>query len=108
MEATCSSIIMGEYWGCFISSTMRDPRLSWAMEVLSSSAPNWAKAASSLYWAMSSLSFPATFLVALVWALPPTRETEIPTLMAGRIPELKRFDSKKIWPSVMEMTLVGM
>ena len=28
--------------------------------------------------------------------------------MAGRTPELNRSDSKKHWPSVMEMTLVGM
>src|ERR1700690_4365646 len=98
---------MGAYWGCFKSSTKRAPRFNWAMEALSNSAPNWAKDANSLYWAMSNFNFPATFLVALVWALPPTRETEIPTLMAGRIPELNRFDSRKIWPSVMEMTLVG-
>ncbi len=28
--------------------------------------------------------------------------------MAGRTPELKRSVSRKIWPSVMEMTFVGM
>ena len=28
--------------------------------------------------------------------------------MAGRTPELNRSDSKKHWPSVMEMTFVGM
>jgi len=28
--------------------------------------------------------------------------------MAGRTPELKRSVSRKIWPSVIEMTLVGM
>ena len=38
----------------------------------------------------------------------PTRLTEFPTLMAGRIPELNRSDSKKTWPSVIEITLVGM
>jgi hypothetical protein len=46
--------------------------------------------------------------MALTWADPPTRETEFPTLIAGRIPELNRSDSRKIWPSVIEMTLVGM
>jgi hypothetical protein len=51
---------------------------------------------------------PATFFIALTWALPPTRETEMPTLMAGRTPELNRSVSRKIWPSVMEMTFVGM
>ena len=46
--------------------------------------------------------------MALICALPPTRLTEMPTLMAGRTLELNRSDSRKIWPSVMEMTLVGM
>ena len=49
----------------------------------------------------------ATFFMDLIWALPPTRDTEIPTLIAGRIPELNKFDSKKICPSVIEITLVG-
>ena len=40
-------------------------------------------------------------------AEPPTRETEMPGLMAGRMPELKRSSSRKIWPSVMEMTFAG-
>ena len=46
--------------------------------------------------------------MALCWAEPPTRETEIPTFSAGRWPALNRSDSRKHWPSVMEMTLVGM
>jgi hypothetical protein len=32
----------------------------------------------------------------------------MPTLMAGRTPWKKRFDSRKICPSVIEMTFVGM
>lgn len=43
-----------------------------------------------------------------VWAAEPTRDTERPTLIAGRTPRKKSSASKKIWPSVMEMTLVGM
>ncbi len=43
----------------------------------------------------------------LVWAAPPTRDTEIPALIAGRIPALNRSVSRKIWPSVIEITLVG-
>ena len=39
---------------------------------------------------------PATFFIAFVWAFPPTRLTEMPTLMAGRTPEKKRSDSRKI------------
>jgi len=45
--------------------------------------------------------------MALIWAEPPTLDTEVPTFMAGRTPELNRSMSKKIWPSVMEMTVVG-
>ena len=30
---------------------------------------------------------PATFFIALICALPPTRDTEMPTLTAGRTPE---------------------
>ncbi len=75
---------------------------------LSSSEANMEKAASSRNCARSSRRRPATAFMALIWAEPPTRETEFPTLMAGRMPELKRSDSRKICPSVMEMTLVGM
>ena len=32
----------------------------------------------------------------------------MPTLIAGRTPEKKRLDSRKICPSVIEMTFVGM
>ena len=46
--------------------------------------------------------------MALTWAAPPTRVTELPTLMAGRTPELNRSVSRKTCPSVMEITLVGM
>ena len=31
----------------------------------------------------------------------------MPALMAGRMPALKRSVSRKIWPSVIEITLVG-
>jgi hypothetical protein len=54
------------------------------------------------------LSEPVTFFIALVIAAPPTRETEMPTSIAGRWLELNRSDCRKIWPSVIEMTLVGM
>ena len=46
--------------------------------------------------------------MALICAEPPTRETLLPTLMAGRKPLLKRSASRKICPSVIEITLVGM
>ena len=53
---------------------------------LSRSEPNWANAASSRNCARSRRSVPATCFIALICALPPTRDTEIPTLMAGRTP----------------------
>jgi hypothetical protein len=46
--------------------------------------------------------------MAFVCAFEPTRDTEMPTLMAGRTPWKNRSDSRKIWPSVIEMTFVGM
>ncbi len=67
-----------------------------------------ANASSDRYWARSSFSVPETFFIALICASPPTRETEIPTSTAGRWSALNRSDCRKIWPSVMEMTLVGM
>ena len=42
-----------------------------------------------------------------VCAAPPTRDTEMPAFMAGRMPALNRSVSRKIWPSVIEITLVG-
>src|SRR3954454_10017870 len=69
---------------------------------------NEANASSSRYWGRSRRSRPATDFIALICAEPPTRETEIPTLIAGRTPELNRPVSRKICPSVIEMTLVGM
>ena len=45
---------------------------------------------------------------AFVIAAPPTRDTDTPTSMAGRWLDANRSDCKKIWPSVIEMTLVGM
>ena len=38
------------------------------------------------YCAKSPLILPATCFMALIWAALPTRETERPTEMAGRIP----------------------
>ena len=50
---------------------------------------------------------PEIFLMNFVCADEPTRETEIPGLMEGRRPELNMSASRKIWPSVMEITFVG-
>ena len=60
------------------------------------------------YCASSRRNGPAILRMAFTWALPPTRDTEMPTFTAGRTPEKNRSASRKIWPSVMEMTFVGM
>ena len=108
IETTSSSTGNGEYWPCLSSSTSRSPRPSAAADAASRSEPNAANASSSRYCDRSSRSEPETCFIALIWAAPPTRETEMPTLIAGRTPWLNRSDSRKTWPSVIEMTLVGM
>ena len=108
IEATCSSIGIGLYWPCLSSSVRRAPRASNFWVEASRSEPNWANAAISRYWASSSLIEPETFFIALVCAAEPTRLTDRPTLIAGRMPWKNRSVSRKIWPSVIEMTLVGM
>ena len=50
---------------------------------------------------------PETCFIALICAAEPTRLTEMPTLMAGRTPLKNRLVSRKICPSVIEITLVG-
>ena len=108
MDTTCRSTGNGLYWGCLSSSVSRAPRSSWARETASRSDANDANDSRSRYWDSASLMPPATFFIALICASPPTRDTERPTLMAGRTPELNRSVSRKICPSVIEMTLVGM
>ena len=83
---TCSSMVSGLYCGCFRSSVRRAPRASSFWVEASRSEPNLAKAAISRYWASSPLMVPATFFIALVWAEEPTRDTEMPTFTAGRMP----------------------
>ena len=58
--------------------------------------------------ATAALGLALHFFIAFVMAAPPTRDTDTPTSIAGRWLAAKRSDCKKIWPSVMEMTLVGM
>ena len=108
IETTSSSIGNGSYCGCFSSSTSRAPRSSWAREAASRSEAKAANDSRSRNCDSASRSVPATFFMARTWAAPPTRDTDRPTLMAGRTPELNRSVSRKIWPSVIEMTFVGM
>ncbi len=76
----------GWYWGCFMTSIVFSPRRSCCWVALSRSEPNCANAASSRYCARSALRPFTTALIAFVWASPPTRETERPMFIAGRMP----------------------
>src|SRR6185312_9341613 len=87
IAATSSSSAQGWYCGWFRVATIRSPRASVFCVAGSSSEPNCENASSSRYWARSSFSRPATDRIAFVCAFPPTRETEMPTLIAGRTPE---------------------
>uniref|UniRef100_A0A6B0UDC9 Putative secreted protein n=1 Tax=Ixodes ricinus TaxID=34613 RepID=A0A6B0UDC9_IXORI len=77
---------MGVYCPCLSSSVSLTPLFSSCWVAASRSDPNWAKAATSRYWANSSFMDPATCFMALVCAAEPTRLTDRPTLIAGRIP----------------------
>ena len=85
------------------------PRSSCLRVASSRSEANCANAASSRYWASARRTPPPVSLrfMILVCAAPPTRDTEMPALIAGRMPALNRSVSRKIWPSVIEITLVG-
>ena len=71
------------------------------------SLPNWVNDCNSLKLANVIFKEDETFFMALNWAALPTRETECSVSIAGLWPELKRSVLKKIWPSVIEITLVG-
>ena len=94
MAATWSSIDQGvrSFW--FSICTSRSPRASVRWVSGSRSEPNCAKASSSRYCESSIRSRPATFFMGAVWAEPPTRDTEMPTLIAGRTPARKRSASR--------------
>jgi hypothetical protein len=106
-EITWRSTGIGLYCGCLSSSTSRAPRSSCARETGSRSEENEANASRSRNCESASLRPPATVFIALICASPPTLETDWPTLIAGRTPELNRSVSRKICPSVIEITFVG-
>ena len=108
MTATCSAIGSGWRSPWLSVATRRLPRASVRCVSSSRSEPNCAKASRSRNCDSSPFIRPATFFIGVIWALPPTRDTEMPTLIAGRTPEKKSFGSRKICPSVIEITLVGM
>ena len=107
MIATCFSNGSGEYISCFKTSIMRFPRSSCFFVSASRSEANWENASSSRYCARVSFRVPAFFFIAFVCAAAPTRDTESQTLIAGFTHALKSPDSRKICPSVIEMTFVG-
>src|SRR6266567_3669260 len=90
METTCRSSGNGLYCGCFSSSTSLAPRSSCERDAASRSEANAANASRSRNCDRPRRSVPATFLIALTWALPPTLETEMPTLMARRPAQQQR------------------
>ena len=53
--------------------------------------PSWENASSERKLAMSSRRPPAMLFIAGIWALPPTRDTEMPTSTAGRTPAKNRL-----------------
>ena len=105
---TISCMDIGCPSGCFRSSIRPDPYSSCSFVAASRSELNCVNTSISRYCARSIRILPAAFFIAFVCAAPPTRDTERPTLTAGLIPEKNRSLSRKICPSVMEMTLVGM
>ena len=96
MMITCFSTGIGLFCGCLSTSTMRAPCSRRFLVSASKSEPNCENACSSRNCEYASLSVPATFFIALICALPPTRDTEIPGFTAGRIPELNSSVSRKI------------
>ena len=107
-ETTCSSTGNGAYCGCLSSSTRRGTAGELRPRRRVQVGAERGERLQLAELGEVERSRPATVLIALICAAPPTRETEMPTLMAGRTPALNRSDSRKIWPSVIEMTLVGM
>src|SRR5436853_16409 len=83
IETTCSSTGNGWYCGCLSSSTSRAPRSSWAREAASRSDANAANASRSRYCDRLRRRLPATDFIALMCALPPTRDRERATWLAG-------------------------
>ena len=103
------SYAIGAFSPCFSNSRNLSPRANWRLVTASkSSAPNWANVANASNCAISVLSDPATDFIPLRCADDPTRVTDMPELTAGRTPALNRSGSRKSWPSVIEMTFVGM
>ncbi len=87
MIATCSAAGIGWRSPWLSVCTSRLPRASVRCVSSSRSEPNEANASRSRNCDSSPFMRPATFFIGPIWALPPTRETEMPTLIAGRTPE---------------------
>ena len=87
---------IGSYWPCFKASVKRAPLFNKYCVAASKSEPNCANAATSLYCANSNFKEPETCFMAFICAAEPTRETDKPTLIAGRIPLKNNSVSKKI------------
>ena len=73
----------------------------------SRSEPNCENDNISWYCAKSNFKVEDTLFIAFVCALEPTRDTDRPESTAGLMPAANRSVCKKICPSVIEITLVG-
>jgi len=80
---------------------INQPEVARQMNDLPDSMKDKVKGGGSLT-ALPIIETQAGDVSAFSWALPPTRDTEIPTLIAGRFPWLKRSVSRKICPSAMK------
>jgi hypothetical protein len=76
---------------------------------LSRSLPNCAKAGKlAILREVETQASRPTCRIARICAEPPTRDTELPTLIAGRTPWWKKIALEEDLPSVIEITFVGM
>ena len=87
MITTCSAAGIGWCSPWLSVATRRLPRASVRWVSSSRSEPNEANASRSRNWDSSPFIRPATLRIGLICAEPPTRDTEMPTLIAGRTPE---------------------
>ena len=100
-------ILTGLFCGCFNNCTNLLPFSNINIVASSKAKPNFTNSSISLYWANSNFNEPANPFITLFWAAEPTLLTEIPGLIAGIIPLLNKSASKNIWPSVIDITFVG-
>ena len=98
---------IGSYWFWINNCVKRSPCANVSVVAASKSLPNFANACISLNCASSSFKEPLTCFIALICAALPTRDTDKPLSTAGLTPLLNNSVCRKICPSVIEITFVG-